>query len=404
MDVFVNEKLKENYRKSLKQKYNAVCLDIDGTLTEEDSKHIDKRVIALIADLLQKRVPVLFITGRGETGLNEMLKEIEPVLRNEYNLDNNHMSRMYALLNDGARLFKTTGKSKRIFDDREYLASAENFDFLKYFNNEIKEYFYRTKLRDYCDITYSFDSKDNRIVNMRFNLKTNDKKIIERIYNIIEELIRDSYPSLTITKGIYEGKVKIQIGTVMKDYAIEKAERLIGVPKDSMLRLGDCGSITGNDYSMLNCAQGFSVKETSGKVDCCFPVMDNNYNILTGVEATIFLLKNAKILPTICLESADKDYYKKEYSLIEINSLLEKKLITSPFGGKYCTESKITISYDPDTGAGSYSMILYDEDGRGWSEEAIPENELDEDDVNITVVTPTTCTPVNDAGSAAATS
>ncbi len=355
MDVFVNEKLKENYRKSLKQKYNAVCLDIDGTLTEEDSKHIDKRVIALIADLLQKRVPVLFITGRGETGLNEMLKEIEPVLRNEYNLDNNHMSRMYALLNDGARLFKTTGKSKRIFDDREYLASAENFDFLKYFNNEIKEYFYRTKLRDYCDITYSFDSKDNRIVNMRFNLKTNDKKIIERIYNIIEELIRDSYPSLTITKGIYEGKVKIQIGTVMKDYAIEKAERLIGVPKDSMLRLGDCGSITGNDYSMLNCAQGFSVKETSGKVDCCFPVMDNNYNILTGVEATIFLLKNAKILPTICLESADKDYYKKEYSLIEKMINIGRNQYLSKYNAIFNEAldlyNGINGVFDPDSGS-----------------------------------------------------
>lgn len=32
------ELLYKNYRKSLEQKYNAVCFDIDGTLTEINSK------------------------------------------------------------------------------------------------------------------------------------------------------------------------------------------------------------------------------------------------------------------------------------------------------------------------------------------------------------------------------
>ena len=48
--------------------------------------------------------------------------------------------------------------------------------------------------------------------------------------------------------------------------AREIAEKLIGVPKNSMLRIGDCGDSNGNDYAMLNCPQGFSVKETNGKV------------------------------------------------------------------------------------------------------------------------------------------
>ena len=32
-----------NFKKSLEQKYNAICLDIDGTLTAKDSKKIDER-------------------------------------------------------------------------------------------------------------------------------------------------------------------------------------------------------------------------------------------------------------------------------------------------------------------------------------------------------------------------
>ena len=38
----------ENYLKSLEQKYNAVCFDIDGTLTTKDSKKIDDRAIDMI--------------------------------------------------------------------------------------------------------------------------------------------------------------------------------------------------------------------------------------------------------------------------------------------------------------------------------------------------------------------
>ena len=40
-----NKLLFKNYLKSLKQKYNAVCFDIDGTLTIKNSKNIDDRAI-----------------------------------------------------------------------------------------------------------------------------------------------------------------------------------------------------------------------------------------------------------------------------------------------------------------------------------------------------------------------
>ena len=46
-DIFLN------YKKSLEQKYNAVCFGIDGTLTEKNSIEIDKRVIPVLIDLLK---------------------------------------------------------------------------------------------------------------------------------------------------------------------------------------------------------------------------------------------------------------------------------------------------------------------------------------------------------------
>lgn len=90
---------------------------------------------------------------------------------------------------------------------------------------------------------------------------------------------------------------------------------------------------------------------------------------------------------TVVLEGANK----VEFSVNEINQKLEKKLITSPFGGCYCNESKIT--YDPSTNA--YSIILFDENGYGWNT-AKEENSLKNDDVKISGVTaPTKCTKVN---------
>lgn len=317
MTKIIEEQLIKNYQEALKQKYNAVCFDIDGTLTEENSKHIDYRVIKFIADLLKQKVPIVFITGRGETGLYDMVNEIVPVLKNEYGITDKELSRVYAMLNDGARLFRTTKDGDKLFNERIYLSPMENLYALEEFNNGIISYFDKTKLSNYCNITYSYDNADGRIVNMRFNLNDENETINKKIYKIINELVSESLYPITITRGLYEGKTKIQIGTTKKDLAIEVVEKLIGVPKNSMLRIGDCGDINGNDYEMLNCKQGFSVKETSDKKDCCFPIMDDDYTILTGVEATMLLLQKAKILPTICLESADEKEYRKGYALVE---------------------------------------------------------------------------------------
>ena len=65
----VSQELLNNYRRALQQKYNAVCFDIDGTLTIEHSTKIDSQVLPILANLLKRHIPILFITGRGETGL-----------------------------------------------------------------------------------------------------------------------------------------------------------------------------------------------------------------------------------------------------------------------------------------------------------------------------------------------
>jgi len=163
----INEELQKNYKKSLEQKYNAVCFDIDGTLTEDNSTKIDSRVLPMLANMLKKHIPVVFITGRGETGLNDLLSDIIYDLKNKYNVSEKQLLKMYALTNDGARIFMTSNDSTQLFNISEYISHKQDFNELEELNKKIIALLNSSTLNDYCKITYSIDSKTNAIINIR---------------------------------------------------------------------------------------------------------------------------------------------------------------------------------------------------------------------------------------------
>lgn len=313
----ISKELLNNYQKALQQKYNAVCFDIDGTLTEDNLTKIDSRILPMLANMLKKHIPVVFITGRGETGLNDLLSDIIYDLKNKYGVTEKQLLRIYALTNDGARIFMTSNGSEQLFNVNEYISSKEDFIKLEELNKKIIAILGSSTLKKHCKVTYSIDSNTNTIVNIRLMTLNNSLEFNSEIIKIINSLIRDSKNSnLNLTIGTHNGKQVLQIGTATKDKAIQIAERIIGIPQNSMLRIGDCGDQFGNDYSMLNCSQGFSVEKTSGAVDKCFPVIENG-KIITGVNGTLNLLKKVKLLPTICLENAIQSEYARAYAKVE---------------------------------------------------------------------------------------
>lgn len=317
-----------NFKKSLEQKYNAVCFDVDGTLTAKKSKKIDNRAVKMITDLLKKKIPVVFITGRGETGLNDLKQDIYNDIISSDNITENDIKRIYVLTNDGARLFFSDDVSFENFLSQDiYISTNDELEQLKQIDNLI-----RNIESNYFDITYSKDFKSNTIVNIRMVFNTNDASIVQKIYDTLEkDVCSNGFKGVQLTRGFYKDKSVIQIGTATKDKAIERVEKIIGVPKDSMMRIGDCGDILGNDYLMLNCRQGYSVDKTSGSIDKCFPIWDDDGNILTGVDATLELIKKSKILPTVCLEKADKTYYKHNFAIAEKNIVLGRKKLLNKY-------------------------------------------------------------------------
>lgn len=324
----MSNELYYNFRKSLEQKYNAVCFDIDGTLTVKNSKKIDNRAINMIVELLKKKIPVVFITGRGETGLNDLKNDIYGAIVSSDNIAENDIRRIYVLTNDGARLFFSNNISfEEFLSENVYITTSDELEQLSKMDSIIKE------LNSDCfNVTYSKDLKTGTIINIRMVFNTNNSNIVEKNYETIKEIISSNqFEKIHLTRGFYKDNSVIQIGTTTKDKAIKRVERVIGVPEDSMIRIGDCGDVYGNDYSMLNCKQGYSVDKTSGAVDRCFPIFDENKNIISGVDATLELIKKSKILPTVCLEKADKLDYKFNFAIAEKNIVLGRKKLLNKY-------------------------------------------------------------------------
>ena len=322
-----NKLLFENYLESLKQKYNAACFDIDGTLTINNSKNIDDRAIEMIIDLLNKKIPVVFITGRGETGLNDLKNDIYESLKNNDKITDKDLCRIYVLTNDGARLFYSNEITKEKFlSENAYIAAENELEQLLIINKNINSLKEKSIYGKYFNITYSKDLKTDTIINIRLVFNTKNNEIINLIFdNINKFIINNKYDGVHLTRGIYKDKSVIQVGVATKDKAIERVEKIIGVPRNSMIRIGDCGDLRGNDYAMLNCNQGYSVDKTSGSLNSCFPIFDEFGTVLTGIDATLYLIKKAKILPTVCLEKAEKEKYRHKFANIEKNIVLGRQ-------------------------------------------------------------------------------
>lgn len=365
----INEELLRNYKKSLEQKYNAVCFDVDGTLTEDNSTRIDFRVLPILADMLKRHIPVVFITGRGETGLNDLLSDIIYTLKNKYGVTKKQLLKMYALTNDGARIFMTSSSSNQLFNISEYISSKEDFTKLEELNKKIIDLLKSAIFNKHCKVTYSIDSKTNTIINIRLLILTNSDSMEDEMVKMINSLIKElGNSNINLTIGMHNGQKVLQIGTATKNKAIQVTERMIGIPQNSMLRIGDCGDQKGNDYSMLNCPQGFSVEKTSGEIDKCFPIIENG-KIITGVNGTLSLLKRVKLLPTICLEHATQGDYTEAYAKVEkkINQCKNNRIayFNALVNNKFFISNGINGLFD--SSSGSIKIPMYE-----WI--AIPNN------------------------------
>lgn len=329
-----------NLNKRSNKRYHAVCIGIDGTL--EEMGKIDKYSLDIIFELLNKHIPIVLITGRGESGLKKFYTNISNKLVNEKGLNKELIKNIIAVTNDGEVLFYTSEMNNnnekvqvptKLLDKSKLLIREKDLDEIKQIREHIA-YFFNRDFLDICFKDSICESLGKKLVSFRIVVK--DEQYLEKIQQFIEyfinsEKIRNPDSKVVYTTGKFKGKNVFQISVGSKGEALKIVERFLGIPENSMLRIGDQENKFGGDFSMLDCEQGYSVDACSQNIENCYPICDDKGNILKGIEATNYILSHVKILPTVCLKKPDKERYRKQLALSEKSINLGKKGIINKY-------------------------------------------------------------------------
>ena len=328
----------KNYKSALTTLYHAVCLDIDDTITYKNADE-KKLIVETLTRLTNLNLIICFITGRGKTNAFDFLIDLKnSIMAYDRHIKESQFRRWYCITNNGFILFSNDFLNKSGFLSRSVsLVSAEvKTEYLRLkpeFQDSVAQLLADSLQLEKNDII----RESNRSIgenSLRFPFPSNyDEKIddclIEKIRNLVSCSTKFRFG---VNRGVYHknNKIVIEISMTTKGYAIDKFEEHLGIPKNKMVRIGDQGDPFGNDYEMLNCLCGFSVSKYSPADNSCWPVVtyDNVFDsidIITGINATVYLLSVLKLFPTICLEKPSEEIYLPKLAMSESKNIASNR-------------------------------------------------------------------------------
>ena len=358
------------YKSAMTSLYHAVCLDIDDTLTYKNIKE-KRQVVEALARLTKRNVIICFITGRGKSNAFEFLNDLKAsILAYDDSIHERQFCRWYCITNNGCMLFC--------------------FDFLtqKGFMGKSVSFVDADVRKKYMELKPIIQQEVAALLSKRFSIAEEDiirnsnasigenslrfpfaPEYAESIdYSLMNELkeIVAQYTEYTfgVNRGVYHknNKAVIEISMTTKGWAINKFEEYLGIPKNKMVRIGDQGDSSGNDYEMLDSQCGFSVGKYSSSENTCWPVVryvQFDTDILEGIEGTTELLNTLKLFPTICLEKPSEDIYLPRLALSERKNIAANRetyeyyqnLLRYAFMGHEERASNVWDYIDEQTGA-----------------------------------------------------
>jgi len=295
-------------RSSFDRNYNAVALDIDGTITDGSSREISSDILVLLKQMLVKGVCVFVVTGRG--------KSIKVKLAEYFaDLPFRYMLNLYCIAYNGSVLMSTSNNSyNRILDDITKLTDIDKRELQELAKNCNQEL-----IRQGLD-NYSVDLTEYTV---RVITDLNDDEhSIMAMFRKLKKVVKTccSARELHVTYGKYSTKVVFDVSTTTKLQSLKKALPRAKVSFSRTLCIGDQGKRGGNDWDLLNHSCGFSASQISNSPVGCFPVLDDSHTEqLTGSVATDQLLKLARLSPNISIHPSFIDHqYETAYREFEM--------------------------------------------------------------------------------------
>ena len=324
------------YKSALTSLYHAICLDIDDTLTYKNAEE-KKLIVEVLAHLTKRHLIICFITGRGKTNAFTFLNDLKTsILAYDSSIHEQQFCRWYCITNNGHMLFCYDFLSERGFLEKSVsFVDADvrkKYSELKYILQDDIATFLSSELSIPKEIIIRDSNASIGDNSLRFPFLSEydiyiDDKLIEKIREIVKKYTDYKFG---VNRGVYHknNKTVIEISMTTKGWAIDRFEEYLGIPKNKMVRIGDQGDYSGNDYEMLNIQCGFSVGKYSSSDNACWPVIQYTLfdpDILTGVEGTVALLNTLKLFPTICLEKPNEDIYLPRLAMSESKNIMANR-------------------------------------------------------------------------------
>lgn len=301
--------------------YYSVCLDIDGTICQEGENEVSEEIIDALTNLVKAGVNICFITGRGQSVKTILKSTALTIMERNKDVSFDMFRRWYCVIHNGVSLLSTIG--------------YEVNDFLAYNSRLISD----TVIKEYGETVNSCVEELFRasLSMLKCSIKDDDYKIqlenagtrfifynsdidIEEMKTYLDVIKSDlkTTLNLSVLQSSYKGNTVLEYSVCNKGQAIADLEVFLGIPKSSMLRIGDQGNVGGNDFEMLDCKQGFTVRELSDNPCGCFPFLDlEDYNIEKGPIAAAHLLKYFTVATAICLEKPNIERYRVNLASVE---------------------------------------------------------------------------------------
>ena len=312
--------------------YTAVAFDVDGTLTQEHGTKVTREMAIAVLGLAKRGVPVLLITGRGRSSTKDAVKQI---IRYSQPGDYGWISLVSAITHNGVLLLQSQKPIDiSVVTSNEYLLSEEvrlkepNPKLKDYYNKLLKKEEFQSGLRNGL-ITIQLEPTHNLPPNGIRIAVRNDSRNYSILCDIAKEALKDIKESIespeqfTLSHGWFGNYCVLDLFNTNKVEGLKIFADMMMIPLDEILRIGDQGDEAGNDFEFLNSPRGFSVGEVSKICDKCFPVINNEGNVLMGSKAVNELLRRVRILPPLSLRTT----YGSKWAKKKHHDDIQKKML-----------------------------------------------------------------------------
>lgn len=249
------KKIINNLEKRQNRRYHAVCIEFDELLEEQGKKYEELK--ENILKLLNKHIPIIFITDMDEKQAKEKYRDILNELMCNNELKEDLIRNVIILANDGAFLIETDenfidkdSKQNNVLNNSKLLLGEKDIEILEAMKAEIKDFFIESKLNINI-VDHIYESKIKYLTGFEILIQNAEqfnklKKFINYYISLNNRVNTNFRIKYSIKREGMPNLYRIILGN--KEDIFSNIEKILGISENLILRIGSRGNTEERDF------------------------------------------------------------------------------------------------------------------------------------------------------------